>query len=81
MAEVGAVPSPEIMAVIDSIGRGEGGDAPLPPGYVRVGDPKTNAVTAPAKQDKKEKKDKKDKKDKRDKKDKKDEKDEKDEKK
>jgi tetratricopeptide (TPR) repeat protein len=59
MDDVGATPSSEIMAVIDSIGRGEGGDAPLPPGYVRVGDTKTNAVTAPAKQDKKEKKDKK----------------------
>jgi len=59
MAEVGAFPSSEIMAVIDSIGRGEGGDAPLPPGYVRVGDAKTNAVTAPAKKDKKDKKDKK----------------------
>ena len=66
MAEVGAFPSSEIMAVIDSIARGEGGDAPLPPGYVRVGDTKSNAVTAPAKQDKKEKKDKKDKRDKKD---------------
>lgn len=59
MADVGATPSSEIMAVIDSIGRGEGGDAPLPPGYVRVGDAKTNAVTAPVKQDKKDKKEKK----------------------
>jgi len=59
MAEVGATPSSEIMAVIDSIARGEGGDAPLPPGYVRVGDAKTNAVTVPAKQDKKAKKDRK----------------------
>jgi len=56
MAEVGATPSLEIMAVIDSIARGEGGDAPLPPGYVKVGDAKTNATTAPAKQDKKDKK-------------------------
>jgi len=62
MADVGATPSSEIMAVIDSIGRGEGGDAPLPPGYVRVGDTKTNAVTKPLKQEKKEPKDKKDKK-------------------
>ena len=56
MADVGVTPSAEIMAVIDAIGRGEGGDAPLPPGYVKVGDTKTNAVTAPPKQDKKEKK-------------------------
>jgi hypothetical protein len=47
------------MEVIEAVGRGEGGDAPLPPGYVRVGDAKTNAVTAPAKQDKKAKKAKK----------------------
>jgi tetratricopeptide (TPR) repeat protein len=59
MANAGVSPSPEVMEVIDAIGRGEGGDAPLPPGYVRVGDAKTNAVTAPAKQDKKDKKDKK----------------------
>jgi len=63
MGRAGVVPSPEVMEVIEAIGRGEGGDAPLPPGYVRVGDAKTNAVTAPAKQDKKEKKDKKGKKD------------------
>jgi len=56
MADVGVTPSAEIMAVIDAIGRGEGGDAPLPPGYAKVGDTKTNAVTAPPKQDKKEKK-------------------------
>jgi len=55
MADVGATPSSEIMAVIDAIGRGEGGDAPLPPGYVKVGDTKTNAVTPPIKQDKKDK--------------------------
>jgi len=62
MADVGVTPSPEITAVIDAIGRGEGGDAPLPPGYVKVGDTKTNAVTSPVKQDKKETKDKRDKK-------------------
>jgi tetratricopeptide (TPR) repeat protein len=56
MAEAAVTPSPEILSVIDSIRRGEGGDAPLPPGYVKVGDTKTNAVTAPPKQDKKEKK-------------------------
>jgi len=59
MARAGVAPSPEVMEVIEAIGRGEGGDAPLPPGYVRVGDAKTNAVTAPAKQDKKDKKDRK----------------------
>jgi tetratricopeptide (TPR) repeat protein len=63
MTRAGVSPSPEVMEVIEAIGRGEGGDAPLPPGYVRVGVAKTNAVTAPAKQDKKEKKDKKGKKD------------------
>ena len=56
MADVSVIPSAEITAVMDSIGRGEGGDAPLPPGYVKVGDPKTNPVTAPARQDKKDKK-------------------------
>ena len=56
MARAGVSPSPEVMEVIEAIGRGEGGDAPLPPGYVRVGDAKTNAVKAPAKQDKKAKK-------------------------
>jgi tetratricopeptide (TPR) repeat protein len=56
MADVGATPSSDVMAVIDAIGRGEGGDAPLPPGYVKVGDTKTNAVTALARQDKKDKK-------------------------
>ena len=61
MARAGVSPSPEVMEVIEAIGRGEGGDAPLPPGYVKVGDTKTNAVTSAAKQDKKEKKDKKDK--------------------
>ena len=55
MADVGVTPSAEIMAVIDAIGRGEGGDAPLPPGYVKVGDTKTNTVTPPVKQDKKNK--------------------------
>jgi tetratricopeptide (TPR) repeat protein len=55
MADVGVTPSPEITAVIDAIGRGEGGDAPLPPGYVKVGDTKTNTVTPPVKQDKKDK--------------------------
>ena len=55
MARAGVAPSPEVMEVIEAIGRGEGGDAPLPPGYVKVGDAKTNAVTSPAKQDKKEK--------------------------
>jgi hypothetical protein len=65
MTRAGVSPSPEVMEVIEAIGRGEGGDAPLPLGYVRVGDPKTNAVTAPVKQGKEEKKDKKDKKDKK----------------
>ena len=62
MARAGVAPSPEVMEVIEAIGRGEGGDAPLPPGYVKVGDTKTNAVTSPAKQDKNETKDKRDKK-------------------
>ncbi|NDB96084.1 MAG: hypothetical protein EBZ78_08005 [Verrucomicrobia bacterium] len=51
MARAGVAPSPEVMEVIEAIGRGEGG-----------GDTKTNAVTSPAKQDKKETKDKRDKK-------------------
>jgi len=55
MAEAGVEPWPEITAVIEEIKRGEGGDAPLPPGYVKVGDTKTNAATVPSKQDKKEK--------------------------
>lgn len=59
MTRAGVSPSPEVMEVIEAIGRGEGGDAPLPLGYVRVGDAKTNAVTAPAKQGKKDKKEKK----------------------
>jgi len=56
MADVGVTSSTEIMAVIDSIGRGEGGDAPPPPGYVKVSDSKSNPVTAPARQEKKEEK-------------------------
>lgn len=56
MARAGVVPSPEVLEVIEAIGRGEGGDAPLPPGYVKVGDTKTNAVKAPGKQEKKDKK-------------------------
>jgi tetratricopeptide (TPR) repeat protein len=56
MGRAGVVPSPEVMEVIEAIGRGEGGDAPLPPGYAKVGDTKTKAVTAPPKQDKKDKK-------------------------
>lgn len=59
MARAGVTPSPEVMEVIDSIGRGEGGDAPLPPGYMKFGDAKTSAVTAPAKQGKKDTKEKK----------------------
>jgi tetratricopeptide (TPR) repeat protein len=61
MGRAGVVPSPEVMEVIEAIGRGEGGDAPLPPGFVKMGDINTNAVTAPSKQDKKETKEKKDK--------------------
>jgi tetratricopeptide (TPR) repeat protein len=56
MARAGVTPSPEVLEVIEAIGRGEGGDAPLPPGYVKVGDTKTNAVKAPGKQEKKDKK-------------------------
>jgi len=55
MGRAGVVPTPEVMEVIEAIGRGEGGDAPLPPGYVKVGDTKTNTVTPPVKQDKKDK--------------------------
>jgi hypothetical protein len=56
MTRAGVSPSPKVMEVIESIGRGEGGDAPLPPGYVKVGAPKTNPVKVPAKQEKKDKK-------------------------
>jgi len=56
MTRAGVSPTPEVMEVIESIGRGEGGDAPLPPGYVKVGDPKSNPVKAPAKHEKKDKK-------------------------
>jgi len=62
MAKAGVSPSPEVMEVIDAIGRGEGGDAPLPPGYAKVGDTKTSAVKALGKQEKKNKKDLKEKK-------------------
>jgi len=56
MTRAGVSPTSEVMEVIESIGRGEGGDAPLPPGYAKVGDTKTNAVKAPGKQEKKDKK-------------------------
>jgi tetratricopeptide (TPR) repeat protein len=55
MSRAGVYPEPEVVAVMDSIARGEGGDAPLPPGYVKTGDTKTNAVTTPEKQNKKQK--------------------------
>jgi len=57
MTRAGVSPSPEVMEVIEAIGRGEGGDTLPPIGFVKVGSTKTNAVTAPAKQDKKAKKD------------------------
>ena len=40
LIEAGREPTPEMIAVMDSIERGEGGTAALPPGYVRV-EPKT----------------------------------------
>jgi len=36
LIEAGREPTPEMVAVMDSIARGEGGTAPLPPGYVWV---------------------------------------------
>ena len=36
LIEAGREPTPEMVAVMDSIARGEGGTAALPPGYVRV---------------------------------------------
>ena len=55
MSRAGVTPEPEVVAVMDSIARGEGGDAPLPPGYVKTGDTKTNSVNTPEKQNKKQK--------------------------
>jgi len=55
MSRAGVSPEPEVVAVMDSIARGEGGDAPLPPGYVKTGDTKTNSVNTPEKQNKKQK--------------------------
>jgi tetratricopeptide (TPR) repeat protein len=53
MSRAGVSPEPEVVAVMDSIARGEGGEAPLPPGYVKTGDTKTNSVNTPEKQNKK----------------------------
>jgi tetratricopeptide (TPR) repeat protein len=55
MSRVGVSPEPDVVAVMDSIARGEGGDAPLPPGYVKTGDTKTNSVNTPENQNKKQK--------------------------
>jgi len=55
MSRAGVSPEPEVVAVMDSIARGEGGEAPLPPGYVKTGDTKTNSVNTPEKQNKKPK--------------------------
>ena len=55
MSRAGVSPEPQVVAVMDSIARGEGGDAPLPPGYVKTGDTKTNSVNTSEKQNKKEK--------------------------
>jgi tetratricopeptide (TPR) repeat protein len=55
MSRAGVSPEPEVVAVMDSIARGEGGEAPLPPGYVKTGDTKTNTVKPPEKQNKKPK--------------------------
>jgi tetratricopeptide (TPR) repeat protein len=55
MSRAGVYPEPEVVAVMDSIARGEGGDAPLPPGYVKTGDTRTDPVKAPEKQNKKQK--------------------------
>lgn len=53
MSRAGVYPEPEVAAVMDSIARGEGGDAPLPPGYVKTGDRKTNSAKPAEKQNKK----------------------------
>ena len=53
MSRAGVSPEPEVVAVMDSIARGEGGEAPLPPGYVKTGDTKTNSGNTPEKQNKK----------------------------
>jgi len=50
MSRAGVSPEPEVVAVMDSIARGEGGDAPLPPGYVKTGDTKTNSIKRAEKQ-------------------------------
>jgi len=55
MSRAGVSPEPEVVAVMDSIARGEGGEAPLPPGYVKTGDTKTNSGNTPEKQNKKQK--------------------------
>ena len=53
MSRAGVYPEPEVVAVMDSIARGEGGDAPLPPGYVKTGDTKTDSVKPAEKKNKK----------------------------
>ena len=55
MSRAGVSPEPEVVAVMDSIARGEGGEAPLPPGYVKTGDTKINSGNTPEKQNKKQK--------------------------
>ena len=55
MSRAGVSPEPEVVAVMDSIARGEGGDAPLPPGYVKTGDRKNNSIKPAEKKNKKKK--------------------------
>jgi tetratricopeptide (TPR) repeat protein len=55
MSRAGVSPEPEVVAVMDSIALGEGGDAPLPPGYLKTGDTKTNSIKPAEKQNKKQK--------------------------
>jgi len=55
MSRAGVYPESEVVAVMDSIARGEGGEAPLPPGYVKTGDSKTNSVKPSKAQDKRQK--------------------------
>jgi hypothetical protein len=55
MSRAWVSPEPEVLAVMDSIARGEGGEAPLPPGYVKTGDTKTNSIKPAGKQNKKQK--------------------------
>ena len=55
MSRAGVSPEPEVVVVMDSIALGEGGDAPLPPGYVKTGDTKTNSIKPAEKQNKKQK--------------------------